>query len=250
MATPSSTPASREQLKDFCLRQLGAPVINVYVNDEQVEDALDNALQYFQDFHFDSVERWYTKHQITATDKTNQYIPVTENIIGVTRIFPFSAAAKISMFDMQYQMRLNDLYSFTSASFVYYVQMQQHLRMMDMLFNGEVPIRFNRHSDRLYIDWDWSVDAVEGQWLIIEGYIILDPDSYTDVYNDRLLKRLTTAYIKKQLGTNTKKYGNIPLPGGIVLNGKEWYDEAVEEIKELEQLIRNTHESPPGFLVG
>ena len=250
MANPNPRPASREELKDFCLRQLGAPVINVYVDDDQVEDAVDNALQYFQDFHFDSVERWYLKHEITATDIANQYIPVTDNIIGVTRIFPFSIASKMSMFDMQYQMRLNDLYSFTSASFVYYVQMQQHLRTIDMLFNGEVPLRFNRHSDRLYIDWDWSVDAVEGQIIVIEGYIILDPNTSPAVYTDRLLKKLTTAYIKRQLGTNTKKYGQIPLPGGIVLNGKEWYDEAVEEIAEVEKLIRDTHEQPPNFLVG
>lgn len=252
MVNPNPRPASRAELKAYCLRQLGDGVLsNMYISDEQVEDAIDNALQYFQDFHFDSVERWYLKHQITQENIDNQYIPITENIIGVTRIFPFSAASSsMSMFDVRYQMRLQDLYDFTSTSFAYYVQMQQYIRTMDMVLNGEVPVRFNRHADRLYIDWDWGVDAVVDQWIIIEGYIILDPDNYTDVYNDRLLKKLTTAYIKKQQGMNTKRYGQVPLVGGIVLDGKELYDEAMAEIAEIETLIRNTHEKPISFEVG
>ena len=244
-------PATRDQHKDWCLRQLGFPVLDINVDDDQVDDAVDQALQYFQDFHFDAVERWYLKHQITETDKTNKYIPITDNIIGVTRIFPVgSTNASVNMFDLRYQLRLHELYDFTSTSYVNYVLTQQHIRTLDLLFSGEVPIRFNRHSNKLYIDWDWNYDLDVGEWLIIEGYIIIDPASYTKVWNDRLLKKLSTAYIKKQWGTNMKKFQGMQLPGGIMMNGQQIYNEAVQEIQDIEQLIRNTFEAPPEFTLG
>ena len=251
MANPNPRPSSREQLIDYCLRQLGAPVVQVNVDDDQVEDAIDNALQYFQDFHSDGVERWYLKHQLTQQNKDDQYIPITENIIGVTRIFPYTAAlTSMGMFDVRYQMRLQDLYDFSSASFAYYEQTQQYIRTIDMVLNGEVPIRFNRHTDKLHIDWDWEIDCVVGEYLIIEGFIIADPDEYTDVYNDRMLKRLATALIKKQWGVNMKKYQNVQMPGGVMLNGQTTYEEAITEIKEVEDLIRNTYEPPPMWIMG
>jgi hypothetical protein len=244
-------PTTRDQHKDWCLRQLGFPVLDINVDDDQVDDAVDQALQYFQDFHFDAVERWYLKHQLTETDKTNKYIPITDNIIGVTRIFPVgSTNASVNMFDLRYQLRLHELYDFTSTSYVNYVLTQQHIRTLDLLFSGEVPIRFNRHSNKLYIDWDWNYDLDVGEWLIIEGYIILDPADYTKVWNDRLLKKLSTAYIKKQWGTNMKKFQGMQLPGGIMMNGQQIYNEAVQEIQDIEQLIRNTHEEPPQFILG
>ena len=244
-------PATREQHKDWCLRQLGFPVLDINVDDDQVDDAIDQSLQYFQDFHHDAVERWYLKHQITETDKANKYIPITDNIIGVTRIFPVgSTNASVNMFDLRYQLRLHELYDFTSTSYVNYVLTQQHIRTLDLLFSGEVPIRFNRHSNKLYIDWDWNYDLDVGEWLIIEGYVIIDPSEYTKVWNDRLLKRLSTAYIKKQWGTNMKKFQGMQLPGGIMMNGQQIYNEAVQEIQEIEQLIRDTHEEPPQFILG
>lgn len=244
-------PATRDQHKDWCLRQLGFPVLDINVDDDQVDDAVDQALQYFQDFHFDAVERWYLKHQITSTDKTNKYIPITDNIIGVTRIFPVSSTnASVNMFDLRYQLRLHELYDFTSTSYVNYVLTQQHIRTLDLLFSGEVPIRFNRHSNKLYIDWDWNYDIDIDEWLVIEGYIIIDPADYTKVWNDRLLKKLSTAYIKKQWGTNMKKFQGMQLPGGIMMNGQQIYNEAIQEIQEVEQLIRNTFEAPPEFILG
>ena len=244
-------PATREQHKDWCLRQLGFPVLDINVDDDQVDDAIDQSLQYFQDFHFDAVERWYLKHQITETDKANKYIPITDNIIGVTRIFPIgSTNASVNMFDLRYQLRLHELYDFTSTSYVNYVLTQQHIRTLDLLFSGEVPIRFNRHSNKLYIDWDWKYDLDVSEWLIIEGYVIIDPSEYTKVWNDRLLKRLSTAYIKKQWGTNMKKFQGMLLPGGIMMNGQQIYNEAVQEIQEIEQLIRDTFEIPPQFILG
>lgn len=246
-----SIPATREQHKDWCLRQLGFPVLDINVDDDQVDDAVDQSLQYFQDFHFDAVERWYLKHQLTETDKTNKYIPISDNIIGITRVFPVgSTNASVNMFDLRYQLRLHELYDFTSTSYVNYVLTQQHIRTLDLLFSGEVPIRFNRNTNKLFIDWDWNYDLDVGEWLIIEGYIITDPADYTKVWNDRLLKRLSTAYIKKQWGTNMKKFQGMQLPGGIMMNGQQIYNEAVQEIQEIEQLIRNTFEIPPEFILG
>ena len=246
-----AVPSTREQYKDWCLRQLGFPVLDINLDDDQIEDAIDSALQYFQDFHFDGVERWYLKHQVTAQNKTDQYIPITDNIIGVTRIFPVgSTNASVNMFDLRYQLRLHELYDFTSTSYVNYVLTQQHIRTLDMLFSGETPIRFSRHTNKLFIDWDWSYDIDVGEWIIIEGYIILDPATYTDVWNDRLLKKLGTAYMKKQWGTNMKKFQGMQLPGGIMMNGQQIYNEAVQEIQELEQLIRDSHEEPPQFILG
>jgi hypothetical protein len=246
-----AVPASREQLKDWCLRQLGFPVIEINVDDDQVEDRIDEALQYFQDFHFDGVERWYLKHQVTAQNIADKYIPITDNIIGINRIFPVgSTNASVNMFDLRYQLRLHELYDFTSTSYVNYTLTMQHIRTLDMLFSGETPIRFNRHSNKLYIDWDWNYDIQPDEWIVIEGFIILDPNTYTDVYNDRMLKRLATAYIKRQWGNNMKKFAGMQLPGGIQMNGQQIYEEAVAEIKEVEDLIRDTYEEPPIFLIG
>jgi len=244
-------PASREQLKDWCLRQLGHPVIEINVDDDQVEDRIDEAFQYFRDFHYDGVERTYVKHQITETNKTNQYIPVTDSIVGVTRIFPVgSTNASVNMFDLRYQLRLHELYDFTSTSYVNYVLTQQHIRTLDLLFSGETPVRFNKHSNKLYIDWDWNYDIQVGEFIIIEGTVVLDPNEYNDVYNDRMLKKLATAYIKKQWGANMSKFAGMQLPGGITMNGVQIFQDAVAEIKELEEEIRTTYQEPPQFLMG
>lgn len=233
------------------MRQLGHPVTEVNLDIDQIEDAVDSAMQYYTDFHQDAVERWYMKHQITADDITNQYISIPENIIGVTRIFPWgSTNASVNMFDLRYQLRLHELYDFTSTSYVNYAMTQQHIRTLDLLFSGETPIRFNRHTDRLYIDWDWNTKVDVDEWIIIEGFIIIDPDVYTDVYNDRLLKKLLTAYLKRQWGTNMKKFEGMQLPGGIKMNGQQIYNEAIQEIAEIEDLIRKSHEEPPMWILG
>ena len=246
-----SIPSTREQHKDWCLRQLGFPVIDINVDDDQVDDAIDQSLQYFQDFHFDSMERTYLKHQISDTDKLNQYIPIPDGIIGVTRIFPVSSTnASVNMFDLRYQLRLHELYDFTSTSYVNYVLTQQHIRTLDLLFSGETPIRFNKHTNKLFIDWGWDFKIDVGEWIIIEGFVIIDPSNYVKVWNDRLLKKLSTAYIKKQWGTNMKKFQGMQLPGGIMMNGQQIFNEAVQEIAETEQLIRDTYQEPPTFILG
>lgn len=246
-----SIPNTRELLKDWILRQLGHPVIQINVDDDQVEDRIDEALQYFHDFHYDGIEKHYVSQQVTAQDKINKYITIDENLIGVTRIFPVgSTNASVNMFDLRYQLRLHELYDFTSTSYVSYVLTQQHIRTLDLLFSGETPIRFSRHTDKLYIDWDWTNSIEANEYIVIEGWKVVDPDQYTDVYNDRMLKKLATAYVKKQWGNNMKKFGGMQLPGGIIMNGQQIYNEAVEEITFLEDQVRLVYEAPPQFLVG
>ena len=244
-------PASKEELKEFCLRQLGYPVIQINVDDEQVNDAVELALQYWQEFHFDGVERTYLKHQITSTDLANQYVQLGDNVISATRIFPVGGTNQsMTFFDLRYQLRLNDLWDLSSTSYVNYTLTMQHLRTLDMIFSGETPVRFNRVNDRLMIDWDWATDIAEGQYIVVEARIIMDPDTYTKAWNDRMLKKLTTAYIKRQWGTNMAKFSGMQLPGGVTMRGADIFNEAVAEIKEIEQMIRDTYQEPPGFLVG
>lgn len=246
-----SIPASREQLKDWCLRQLGHPVIEINIDDDQLDDRIDQAIQYYRDFHYDGTERTYIAHAITALDKTNKYITITEDVIGINRIFPVGTTnARINMFDLRYQLRLHDLWDFTSTSYVTYSLTMQHLRTLDLLFSGETPIRFNRHTDRLYIDWNWEDTMDTGEYIMIECFRVVDPETYTDVYNDRMLKKLATALVKQQWGNNLKKFSGMQLPGGITMNGQQIYDEATIEIKELEEQIRDTYEQPPMMLIG
>lgn len=246
-----STPASREELKDFCLRQLGYPVIQVNVDDVQVEDAIDQALQYWHEFHFDGTERSYVKHQITQQDKDNQYIQLGDNVIGAIRIFPVGGTNQsMGMFDLRYQLRLNDLWDLSSTSYTNYTLTMQHLATMDLIFSGQSPIRFNKLNDRLYIDQSWATDVDVGEWVIVEAIIVIDKDTFTKSWNERMLKKLATAYVKKQWGANMSKFDKMQLPGGVTMRGTEIYQEAMAEITQIEEQIRNTYEQPPAFLVG
>ena len=244
-------PANKEELKEFCLRQLGYPVIQINVDDEQVNDAVELALEYWHEFHFDGVERTYLKHQVTSTDLSNQYIQLGDNVISATRIFPVGGTNQsMTFFDLRYQLRLNDLWDLSSTSYTNYALTMQHLRTLDMLFSGETPVRFNRVNERLYIDWDWATDIQVGEWIVTEGMVIIDPDTYTKAWNDRLLKKLATSYIKRQWGNNMKKFGGMQLPGGVTMNGQQIFEEATREIESIEKDIRDTYEAPPQFLVG
>ena len=244
-------PANREELKDFCLRQLGYPVIQINVDDEQVNDAIELAFEYWNEFHFNGTERTYVKHQVTTQDITNRYITVSENLIGATRVFKIGQGnMAMNMFDLRYQLRLNDLWDLSSTSYVNYSLTMQHLATLDLLFTGETPIRFNRLTNKLYIDMDWATDIHADEYIIVEGFVITDPDTYTRVWNDRMLKKLATAYVKKQWGTNMSKFDKMQLPGGVTMRGVDIYNEAVGDIEKIEQNIRETYEAPPGFLVG
>ena len=267
-----ANPASRAQLKEYALRNLGKPVIEINVDDAQLEDRLDEALQYFSQYHYDGVERVYLKYQLTESDKTrltsntslsatknsisssfteqNNYLIVPESVLAVNRIFNLSDKHNLNLFDVRYQLRLNDLYDFSSTSIIHYDMVLRHLDFLDHILVGEKPLRFNQHDNRLYIDMDWTNDLQVGEYLVIEAYRKLDPTVYTDVYNDIYLKRYVTALFKKQWGANLAKFNGVTMIGGVSLNGQQIYSEALQEIDKLEQEIRSSYELNPAMMIG
>ncbi len=246
-----AVPASRSEVREYCLRSLGKPVIEINVDDDQVEDRIDQALKYYWDYHFDGTERIYYKHQITDSDKANQYITLPDNIIGAVRIFAIGdpAVSGGDLFNIRYQIALNDLYTLTSVSMVPYFMVMEHLALITELLVGQQPIRYNRHRNRLHVDMDWNkMDT--GSFLLIEAYQVVDPDTFTDVWGDRWLYLYATALIKRQWGNNLKKFGNMQLPGGVVFNGQQVYDEADAEIKELERDMVTNLSLPAMDMIG
>lgn len=247
-----AVPANREQFKDYCLRKLGQPVIEINVDNDQVEDRIDEALSYWRDFHHDAVQRTYMQHQLTSTDIANQYITANNDVMGVSRIFPAngsSGAGRINMFDLRYQIRLNDFISYRATEHLDFYLINRYLTDIDRFFVGETPIEFNRHMNRIHLYWDWENDAVAGEYIIIECTVALDEDTFTDIWSDRSLQRYATALIKRQWGNNMKKH-NVTLLGGATMNGQQIYDEAEAEIEKLEQSIRDEFEEPPRFFTG
>ena len=245
-------PTSRAELKDFCLRRLGKPVVEINISDEQAEDAIDYCLSYYADYHFDGTEKLFYKHQITSTDIANKYITLPENIMGVVNIFDISSALGTSstdMFSITYQIALNDLWTFMSSSMLPYYMTIQHIQLLEQLLVGKQLIRYNRHRNRLHLDMDWN-KFQEGYYLIVEAYEVVDPEIFTDVYKDRWLLRYITAHMKRQWGENMKKHQGMPMPGGILLNGQQIYDEAVEEIRMLEEEMINTYGLSPEMMIG
>ena len=250
-----ATITSRTAFKDYCLRRLGFPVIEINVDDDQVEDRIDDALQYWQDYHFDGLQKVYYVKHVDQTDVNNRYIDLSNTldssnnrlqITGITRIFPlYDSQATITMFDLRYQLRLNELYDFTSASYINYTMTLQHLRMLEQLFTGEVPIRYQRHMERLYIDWAWGQsEAPVGTVVVAECYATVDPNVYHQAWNDRWLKEYATALIKRSWGNNLKKFNGIQLPGGVTLNGDKIYQEAADEINVLHAEIGDKYGAP------
>jgi hypothetical protein len=242
---------SRDDLKEYCLRRLGSPVIEINVDDNQVEDRIDDAFQFYREYHYDAVEKVYLKHEITANNISQQYIELSNAVVGVERVFPFmNKSTGTNIFDIKYQILINDLYSLMSTDLIYYTEVRQQLELINQLLVGQKPIRFNRHMNRLMIDMDWAADVVVGTYIIVECWRILDPDTYTDVYNDMFLKRYATALIKRQWGDNMKKFAGMQLPGGVILNGEIVYQEAVEEIRQIETEIQSRFELPVDMFVG
>ena len=271
-----AVPTSKDTLKEHCLRSLGKPVIDVNVDPDQCDDRIDDALQYFAEYHMDGVERMYLKYKMTsdqitrgATNSTTNvtdtvdnsggayswleqkvWIPLPTPVISVLRIFPLSDQVTSSMFDLKYQMRLNDLWDFTSTSVINYQMLHQHLDLIDHLMTGEVPIRFNQHQNRVYLDMEWENSIPADQHLVIECYRKLDPTVYTDVYNDLFLKKYATALIKKQWGANLIKFNGVTMLGGVQMNGETIYTQADEEIKLLEEQLLNGYGLPADMMIG
>jgi hypothetical protein len=318
-----SSPSSRQNLIDYCLRSLGHPVIEINVDEDQLEDRVDEAIQFYRDFHYDAVEAVYLKEQITAsliqitsvnaasfsigekitgsssgattfvhanvsanrvnTKNTagvftagetiigatsgtsavlasmtlgnfdNKYVTLNDSVLSVVRTLPLSSRSNsISFFDAKYQLLLNNIQSLTNTDIQYFTMLKMHINLINDLMTGQKPVRFNRHMNRLYIDLTWGDggDLAIGDYIIIEAYRSLDPETYTDVYNDAFLKRYTTALIKRQWGVNLKKFEGVQLPGGVTMNGQKIFDEAMDEITELRAEVKSTYELPVDFFTG
>ena len=247
-----ANPTTRQELIDYCLRRLGAPVIEINVDEDQLEDRTDEALQFYQEYHSDAVIRNYVKHQVTLTDEQNGFIAVPNNLLFIQRVMPFTEEnSSINMFDARYQIHLNDIFDLGHmGNLANYVQIQQYMSLLDMQLNGAEQSRFNRHMNRLYIDTEWGKDIKVGDYIIIDCYETVDPTTYTDVYNDMYLKRYLTSLIKRQWGSNLIKFEGMQLPGGVQLNGRQLFDDATQELQQLEEEIRMNHEMPVDFFSG
>jgi len=325
-------PTTREQFTEYCLRQLGEPVIEINIDDSQVEDRIDEAIEYWRQYHYDGIERVYLKQQITASRITittnnggdfnisdiitgqtsgataeltreadpdadpgyvqsngntlvvrkingdfqdgedisngtitatlsasnavskgtydNKYIDLPDLVYGINRVIPFSGVTSSkNLFDLQYQLRLNDLYDLTSVSLIYYKQVMSHIALLDLELNGHPLYRFNRMQGRLFLDINWDTDLILGEYLIVECYRALDPTEWSKIWNEPWLRHYATALIKRQWATNIKKFSGISLPGGVTLDGNQLYDEAQNEISALEEELVNKS-APLEFFLG
>lgn len=245
-----AVPTSRAQFIENCLRRLGKPVIEINVDEDQISDRVDEALRYYWDYHFDGAEKVYYKYEVTQNDKDNKYITMPQNIIGVVNMFDLGNAIGLgNIFNIRYQIALNDLYTLTSVSMVPYYMAMQHVQFLEYLLVGKQPLRYNRHMNRLYIDMDWDRVNV-GDFLIVEAYQVVDPDTYTDAWADRWLLRYAACLIKQQWGTNLKKFKGMKLPGGLEFNGQVIYDEATQEREELEKEMIFSYSLPATDMIG
>ena len=245
-----ATPTSRATFKEYCLRSLVKPVIEINVDDDQVDDRIDEALKYYWDYHFDGSEKLYYKYQVTDQTKADRYITMPENVIGVINLFPVGQALNTNnLFNIRYQIALNDLYTLTSVSMVPYYMAMQHVQFLEQMLVGQQPIRYNRHMNRLYVDMDWNIIS-SGDYIVAEAYQIVDPDVYTDAWSDRWLLRYATCLIKLQWGNNLKKFQGMQLPGGIQFNGQKIYEEALQERMDLEKEMITSYSLPVTDMIG
>lgn len=265
-------PSSRQELIDYCLRKLGAPVLEINLDEEQIDDCIDDALQYYNERHYDGVERVFLKHYVSQDDvnrfkdsnttstttngdtwqERNNYIEIPDHIIGVNRIFSFvSSTIRGDLFGIEYQMFLNDLYAFGSLDILNYYMTKSYLETLDMVLNtgSLIQLRFNKRQNRLYIDYE-AKNLTKDRWVIIECYRAMDPEDFLKVYDDKFLKRYATALMKKQWGQNLIKFNNVQLPGGVSINGEQIYAEGVKEIEELETKMSSYYELPPLDMIG
>jgi hypothetical protein len=250
-----ANPSTRQGLIDYCKRKLGDPVIEINVETNQVEDRVDEAIQFYREYNSDGLFRTYVKHLVTATDVTNKYITVNDNVFFVQRLFPVNSSGTTSsnFFDLKYQLSLNELYDLNTfiGDLAYYEQMRQYVSLLDMKLNGHPQITFSRNQNRIYIHGDFNNQKIEaGTYIVFEVYQAIDPQTHTDVYNDIFLKEYLTQLIKQQWGANLIKFDGMVLPGGVTMNGRQLYDDATQEIERLREQVRLTHEMPVDFFLG
>jgi hypothetical protein len=279
-----SKPTTRQELIDYCLRRLGAPVLEINLADDQIDDLVDDALQYFQERHFDGVERMYLKYKITDEDvnrgkaqytngvgivtttgsanisgigtttfnfyENSNFIQVPDSIIGIEKVFKFDTSSiSAGMWSIKYQLFLNDLYYFNSVELLQYAMVKTYLEDIDFLLSTDKQIRFNKRQNRLYLDIDWNAKAKD-TFIVIDCYRILDPNTFTKVYNDSFLKKYLTALMKRQWGQNLIKFRGVRLPGGIELNGRELYEDGQKELDDIIQKMSTDYELPPYDFIG
>ena len=244
--------SSRDNLKQYALRRLGAPVVEINVDDQQMEDLIDDALQMMAEYHFDGVDRFYLTHTITQTDFDNKYISVTnDNIVSVVRLYPIGFESHAAnMFDVRYQLALSDFYGLHNLDLSHWAMVQQHLTLLQQMLEPEKNLRFSRITNRLHIDADWANDLAVGKVIIVECYAKLDPETYTEIYDNILLKRYVTSLIKRQWGQNLSKFSGLQLPGGVEFNGTEIFEQANEEVNKIEEEIQDKYELPTDFYTG
>lgn len=246
-----ATPTTKDEFKEYCLRKLGKPVIEINVDDDQLDDRVDECLKYFADYHFDGSDKVYYKHQVVSQDRINKYITLPENIMGAVRVFPIADPIVRSddLFNIRYQIALNDLYTLTSVSMVPYYMTMEHLALISELLVGQQPIRFSRHKNRAYIDMDWG-KIQDGEFLVIEAYEVIDPAEWSQVWGDRWLQHYATAKIKYQWGSNLTKFTGMSLPGGVQFNGERILEDAQQEITRLETEMIATYSLPVSDMIG
>lgn len=284
-----ANPSTRQELVEYAKRQLGHPVLEINVADEQIEDNLDDTIIFYQDRHMDGVEKMYLKHKITKNftdtiqatsaegketstglttttspsvnitgvgttvfsfEETQNFIQVPDAVIGIEKVWKVDSRAIASnMFNITYQLFLNEIYYFSSMELLSYTQTKRYLEDIDFILHPDKQIRFNRRQNRLYIDSDYS-SMKNDDYLIIECYRVLDPNDYPKVYNDRWIKKYFTAKLKKQWGQNLIKYAGVKLPGGVELNGRQIYEDGVAEMQALEDKMTTEFELPPLDFIG
>jgi len=277
-------PASRTDLINYCKRQLGAPVLEINIADEQVDDLVDDALQYFHERHFDGVVQTFLKYKITQDDidrgrarggnnpvgivtttatstvgisstfsfeENSNFLQIPPAVLGINKIFRFDGSNTVTnnMFSVKYQLFLNDVYTFSSTEILSYAMTKRYLEDLDFALGTEKYIRFNKRQDRLYLDFDWGA-ASKDDYLIIDCYRLIDPNDFTRVYNDSFLKKYLTALMKRQWGQNLIKFQGVKLPGGIELNGRQIYDDAEKDLEIIREQMSNTYELPPLDMIG
>ena len=270
-----SKPSTRQGLIDYCLRRLGYPVLEVNVDDDQIDDLIDDSIQYFQERHFDGVERMLLKHEITKENKetlktgittttanstvgittttfteSQNFIQLPDHVLGVERVLKMDASTLSSgMFNIKYQIFLNDLYYYGALDLMNYAMTKTYLEDLSRIITPDTQLRFNKKNHRLYLDIDFG-QMSDDTFIIIDGYRLLDPSDAPAIYNDFWLKKYATATIKKQWGMNLIKFQGVLLPGGVQLNGRQIYEDAIKEIEEIEYSLKTEYEIPPLDLIG
>ena len=272
-------PSTRQELIDYCKRRLGAPVLEINIADEQIDDLVDDAIQLFQERHFDGVYPTFLKYKLTQNDidrgkstpvgvttttvnsvglstsfsyyENSNYLEIHPSIIGVNKIFHYDGSNTITnnMFSVKYQLFLNDIYYWGTTELLTYSMVKTYLEDLNWLLTTQKQIRFNKRQGRLYIDVDWAA-LNPGDFIIIDCYRTMDPNDYTKVWNDSFLKQYLTALIKRQWGQNLIKFQGVKLPGGVELNGRQLYDDGQREIDAITEKMFSTYELPPFDMIG